>query len=230
MSYNELSGDKPPITLRWRIVDGKIPLRERHIRSLDPLGLPAPLVAWIRSRLEWAVDNLLCGGAEGVLCLAIDPEKDVVVSLEDVREQPELTVEYLVANEGLVTGVAVAGEPLEGVVFFERDGKLFASTTKLVSAASSLAGHLASTLGFELEVAPASRADIEEADAVFLVSDEFGYVPIKLEPSASESGQKPGQETHPSAPSEPATKPKHENHPSAPLSTKLVECLSKVIP
>ncbi|MDR2714661.1 MAG: hypothetical protein LBB42_03965 [Coriobacteriales bacterium] len=169
-----------PVNLRWRIVGGEIPLRERRIRSLDPLGLPAPLTAWVRSRLEWAVDNLLDKNSEGVLCLAIDPQKDVVVSLEEARIAPELTVDNLIEQDDVVVGVEVKGRQLVGVVFCEQKGALFASTEELISAPATLVKDLAATLGFELTVAPLTPSEIEQADAAFLVSDEFGYVSIEL--------------------------------------------------
>ena len=190
-----------PIQLRWRVVDGRIPLKERHLRSLDPLQLPPPLTAWIRSRLEWAVDNLLAKDTDAVLCLAIDPEKDVVVSLEELRALPKLTQRNLYEQDGFVTGVRIEGKPLEGIVFCESDGALFISAEALASAASTLAYDLASTLGFAPVVAPLSAECIKNTNTAFLVSDEFGFIPIDLG---------------------------HHRPAEMPLSNKLKECLDKV--
>jgi len=186
--------------IRWRIVDGRIVLRERRIRSLEPLNLSPPLTAWIRSRLEWAADNLLSDGSEGVLCLAINSDSDVVVSLEDIRACPTLTMADFLELDGSVASVCHEDIHLESVVFCELDGVLYASAHELTSAPATLVADLASTLGLPLVVAPMSREFVAGADAAFLVSDEFGFVPIDLGRVASE----------------------------VPLSTKIAACLAKV--
>jgi hypothetical protein len=132
-------------------------------------------MAWLLQRLEWAADNLLDKDAEGVLVLNIDPEKDVLVSLEAVRAKPRLTREHLVVEEGVVTGIQYKDAPIEGSVWFEYDGVLHASCEELVTATGTLARDLAQTLGLPVETRPQRLVD---ADAAFLISDEFGFIPI----------------------------------------------------
>jgi hypothetical protein len=175
--------DTYPLVFRWRVHEGQILLRQRHVRALKTLDLPDPLMAWLLQRLEWAVDSLLGKEEEGVLVLSIDPEKDVAVSLDAVRKKPSLTSEHLVINNGFITGVQYEGVLLEGSVWLERDGVLHASCEELVSAAGTLARDLAQTLGLSVEVCPQRGADTSDASipaaAIFLISDEFGFVPIR---------------------------------------------------
>lgn len=171
-----------PLELRWRIVDGRLPLQERHLRSLNPLELTPPLLAWIRSRLEWAVDNLMASNTNAVLCLAVNPQEDVVVSLESLRETPKLTSKNLVVSSaGLITGAQVDGQPLDGVVWLECGGVLYASAAELTSAVDTLAQDLVRTLGEELIVAPVKADAIQQAQAVFVLSNEFGLLPLEIQ-------------------------------------------------
>ncbi|MDR2492559.1 MAG: hypothetical protein LBD25_03740 [Coriobacteriales bacterium] len=167
-------------SLRWRVVGGRIPLMGRHLRSLGPLGLSQPLAAWIRTRLEWALANLVSARDDAVLCLAIDPAHDVSVTLEPLRARPELSLECLVEAGEKVTGAVWEGESLEGVLFFEREGCLYASAPRLDSAVSTLTADLARTLGIGVEVGCLSRAALAGAEAAFLASNEFGCVPVRL--------------------------------------------------
>jgi hypothetical protein len=139
-------------------------------------------MGWIVERLEWAVDNLLDAGCEGVLVLAIDPHNDVVVSLDEVQAAPALTADDLLVADGLIVGVQHAGKPLAGTIWLERDGVLYASCEELVLATATLTRDLAETLGLPVEVMPQRKADARNA-SVFLVSDEFGFVPIQELPT-----------------------------------------------
>ena len=166
-----------PIVFRWRIHEGRITLRRRHLRSLEPLGLPEPLMGWIHERLEWAVDNMLASDSEGVLVLNVDPVREVKVSLEELRETPALGSESLLVKEGLITGIGFEGETLAGTVWLEYDGRLHASCEKLVSATETLARDLADTLGIPLIIQP-QPIEVAENSTTFLISDEFGLVLI----------------------------------------------------
>jgi hypothetical protein len=191
--------DRYPLTLRWRVHEGQIPLRQRHLRALKALNLPDPLMAWLLQRLEWATGSLLNKEEEGVLVLSIDPEKDVVVSLDAVREKPMLTSEHLVIEDGFVIGVQCEGTPLEGSVWFEYGGMLYASCEELTTATGTLVRDLAQTLGLPVEVCPQRSACATAAPAttsatatpattaIFFISDEFGFVPIHnaLAPSSA---------------------------------------------
>jgi hypothetical protein len=136
-------------------------------------------MAWLLQRLEWAVDNLLGKDEECILVLVIDPEKDVAVSLDALREKPVLTRDNLVIEDGFVTGAWHEGVPLEGSVWFEYDDTLHASCEELLTATGTLARDLAQTLKLPLEVCPQKALDIQTETAAFLISDEFGFVPIQ---------------------------------------------------
>ncbi|MDR3053724.1 MAG: hypothetical protein LBU48_07685 [Coriobacteriales bacterium] len=174
------------ITLRWRIHEGQITLRQRHLNALAPLDLPAPLMGWIHERLEWAALNLLDQCSEGVLVLNIDPATEVVVSLEPLRETPQLTLDNLLVVDGVITGAHIDGEQLEGVIFIEQSGVVQASATRLVTAASTLARDLLTTLGYAVELQPVDATDFS-VSSVLLISDEFGAVPLNLTNAADES-------------------------------------------
>jgi hypothetical protein len=166
------------ITLRWRIHEGEIPLRRRHLKALEPLNLPAPLMGWIHERLEWAAINMLDQNSEGVLVLNIDPETEVVASLEEVRETPALTVKDLTLENGFITGVQFNSAPLQGVVWSEREGTLYASTEQLTTATATLARDLAQTLNLPVKVHP-QTLEQAHSGSLFLISDEFGLIPIQ---------------------------------------------------
>jgi hypothetical protein len=137
-------------------------------------------MAWLLQRLEWAVDNLFNRDKDGVLVLSIDPQKDVVLSLDELRAPPRLTSDNLVAEGDLVTGAQHEGAPLEGSVWSERNGVLYVSAEELVTATGTLARDLAQTLGLPLKLQPQTPAELAAASTVFLISDEFGFIPLKV--------------------------------------------------
>ena len=136
------------LELRWRVHGGQLLLRRRHMRALEPLGLPDPLMGWIHERLEWALGSMLGGGAavagaggglagdaggglagggaegagggEGVLVLRVDAGTEVTMTLEGLREKPRLSRRDLVVVDGFVIGVRYEGQPLAGTVWLER--------------------------------------------------------------------------------------------------------------
>jgi hypothetical protein len=154
-------------------------------------------MGWIQERLEWAVDNMLNQDSECVLVLNIDPESEVVASLEELREPPTLTPNNLVIQNGFITGVQLTDQPLQGTVWSERASTLYASTNTLITATDTLASDLAQTLKIPVEVHPQS---LEQATtgSLFLISDEFGFVPIQT--------------------------PSKTKIPATPATTKLHEC------
>lgn len=188
-----------PLQLRWRVHEGQLPLRQRHLRSLEPLNLPHPLLGWVHERLEWALANMLSASSEGVLVLSIDPATEVTMSLDMVRETPSLSSDDLIVKEGFITGVQQGGSPLEGSVWLERDGMLYASCQELTTATGTLARDLAQTFKLPVSIRPQRPEDTRQA-ALFLISDEHGFVPIQ-----------------------PAS-----NCAAAPATAKLQECFSKL--
>jgi hypothetical protein len=122
---------------------------------------------------------MLDENSEGVLVITIDPTTDIVVSLDKLREQPRLTTADLVfaAKTGVITGVQHEGAPLAGDVWLERDDVLYASCDALSSATGTLVRDLAQTLNMMVVVCPQQAATIQDS-SVFLISDEFGFVPL----------------------------------------------------
>lgn len=173
-----------PIILRWRIHKGELLFRRRHLRALDALELPSPLRGWIHERLEWAIANMLNHDLEAVLVLNIDLKNEVTVSLDKLRETPSLKLEDLIVEDGFVLGAQQDGKQIDGTVWTERDKTLFASTQNLNSATDTLAADLASTLKFSVTPEPQKLSDIKDG-SVFLISDEFGFVPISDKPKAA---------------------------------------------
>jgi hypothetical protein len=187
-----------PIVLRWRIHKGEIPLRRRHLKALDVLELPGPLRGWIHERLEWAIINLLDKDKEGVLVLSIDPKTEVKISLDEVQETPTLSLDGLVTEDGLIVGVQKDGQLLAGSIWVERADSLYASVEKLNNATDTLTYDLAKTLKISAIIEPQRLEDISNSSS-FLISDEFGFVPL---------GEKSGND--------------------APLSAKIEECFLRL--
>ena len=181
-----LSGASAAMVFRWRVHNGELLLRRRHIRELEGLGLPAPLMGWVHERLDWAVANMLSRDSDAVLVLDVDPATEVKLSLEEPRPAPALSATDLLVADGLVCGIKHDGEQLAGSVWAERDGQLLAGRTKLVTATETLVGDLASTLGMPLLLQPLAMGDDRAVGAAhllhiswFLISDEFGFIPIE---------------------------------------------------
>jgi hypothetical protein len=187
-----------PIILRWRIHNGELSLRRRHFRALDKLELPGPLRGWIHERLEWAIANMLSKDTEAVLVLSIDPQAEVTLSLDELQEVPSLGFDDLVIEDGLVRGVQKNGQSIAGTVWTEREGVLYASQTELNNATDTLARDLAETLKISAIIELQKPEEIKHS-SIFLISDEFGFVPIQ---GGSEKRM--------------------------PLSTKLEECFSRL--
>ncbi|MDR2957839.1 MAG: hypothetical protein LBU61_06670 [Coriobacteriales bacterium] len=170
-----------PITLRWRIHEGVLPLRQRHMRALNRLGLTEALIGWIHERLEWAMLNMLETSTEAVLVLSIDPAAEVRLSLEEVQPAPQLNTSDLCIKQGRVTGIYSAGQLLAGDVWLAQDGQLLASTDEVYTATSTLCQDLATTLGVRVLVEPQVLSAVQQAAGLgkaFLIVDEFGFIPI----------------------------------------------------
>jgi len=180
--------DDEKLVLRWRIHEGRLPLRQRHIRALGALELPEALVGWVLERLDWAVMNMLGPGSEAVLVVELDRAREARMSLAEVAPPPSLGAGDLVEEQGFVLGAAVGAEPLAGDVWLELDGALAASTPEVTSGTGTLGLDVARTLGIPCEVGlqPLAVArQAAEAGRAFLLSDEFGFVPIGAAPAAS---------------------------------------------
>lgn len=158
---------------RWRLAGGKLPLYERHLRSLPRYGVSAPLQAWIRSRLEWTIENMTSEHPNGVLCIQVEDEDRVTVTVAPAREAPKAGCELEALKE-------------YGNVWFVSDGAL-TPYEEPRTATDTLVRDLAKTLGYlvleTVQTESASSACCatvcyeNPGDELFLVSDEFGVVP-----------------------------------------------------
>lgn len=188
-----LSHFDQPLHLRWRIANRALPLKERHLRALGAMGAASPLRAYLRTRLEWTLENLPYDMGDCVLCLDIASDDEVDMHLEPLCAAPELGLDDLCTDEGHISGVLASGSALAGTVWVERAGEitvveaseggkgsLWASTHTLVTASDTFARDLVQTLGYSVTVEPvdAPTALGDRANAFFLVSDEFGCVPV----------------------------------------------------
>ncbi|MCL2631470.1 MAG: hypothetical protein FWD45_00015 [Coriobacteriia bacterium] len=209
--------------LRWRIHDGKLPLRQRHMRALAKLELPDALIGWIHERLEWAMLSMLRKGQEAVLVLHIDPASEVRLTMDEPRQPPPLSPSDLRTEQGFVVGLnrsyldltdtnifvdktslacaesdqgageakalpAESDQPtrppepiLAGDVWIERDDILIASVCEIYTATSTLCRDLATTLGIEVQTELQTPEQVQKAaqmNQAFLITDEFGFLPI----------------------------------------------------
>lgn len=143
-----------PHEYRWKLVDGKLPLYERHLRGLQLDGVSAPLCSWIRSRLEWTFDNSRVKNPDGVLCLVWQDDDTVDLADEPSRSLPSTV------SDGLLWTVY---------------GDVVVPASKPCSATGTLTRDLCTTLGYTVSDVPVEGAEPTEA---FITSDEFGLVPV----------------------------------------------------
>lgn len=143
------------LLFRWRYTDKTIHLYERRLRSLSSFNVGPAVQAWVRSRLEWVRDNRFYELPSGVIILSIDPEGEVDIQQEPLRETPAFS--------------AVDDAP--GTLWYAKDGQVY-TAEPVMHAADTLVRDLCKTLGFELAK---DSIDGDEAE-VFAVSDEFGVV------------------------------------------------------
>jgi hypothetical protein len=135
--------------------------------------------------------NMLEGKNEAVLVLDIDPANEVRLSLEDPRPAPSFGTGDLRSADDRVIGIEQTGEQFHGSVWIERDGSLYASVESLHRASDTLCHDLAKTLKFTPQTQLLTVAEVETAaahGAAFLISDEFGFLPITAANSSEEAG------------------------------------------
>ena len=161
------------LDLRWRLANGDLPLRERHLRSLADLGVGSPMQSWMRTRLEYVLENHAVENPNGTLHIQMDGEGRTTFEVGPLGETPTLSVADLLERGGAVVGCSVPG-----TVWLAADNSLIAATDrKLIDAAATTVRDLAKTLGYEVAERPVPSEQVRAQGAeVFLVSDEFGVV------------------------------------------------------
>ena len=161
------------LELAWRYAHGELQLYERRIRSLAAYGVGPAVGAWVRSRLEWMVEERLSERPDGVLVLTITPEGDVGMALRDVAEAPALRAESLVWDaDGRLAGCEVAGSVWQvagGEARMRDAGGLEVPR----AAADTFARDVLRTMGIEVREGGVSRGDAGDGE-LFVISDEHG--------------------------------------------------------
>jgi hypothetical protein len=163
-----------PFDVRWRLFDGTLPMRERHMRSLAAHGMGSPMQAWMRVRIEYMLENHAVENPDGVLHIVAGSDGSVKFSVEPLGETPRIT-------EGdLVDGTTLTCGNVPGIVWVAQGDRLVAaSEDALVSAASTTLRDLALTLHYDVDTKPVTLAQAKDDYAeIFVVSDEFGVLPV----------------------------------------------------
>lgn len=142
------------LQFRWRYTNKTIHLYERRLRSLSAFNVGPAVQAWVRSRLEWVRDNKFYEMPDGVIVLTIDPEGEVDIQQEPLREVPAFA-------ECSAFGTLWTAK--DNCVYTEQDVR---------HAADTLVRDLCKTLGFEISEARFEGEDVEQC----IVSDEFGVI------------------------------------------------------
>lgn len=151
------------LELRWRYDNKQVPLYERRLRSLRAFNVGPAVQAWVRSRLEWVIDNKLYEMPDGVIVLSIDPEGVVEIQQEAQAPVPSFLTEQLETDDA------------PGTLWFAKDGVVHCSEEPR-QAADTFARDLVTTLGNTFEV---GRPEVLDGVEAFVISDEFGIVPCE---------------------------------------------------
>lgn len=172
---------EPVLTVRWRLHNRALPLKNRHLRAFSQSGVSNGLASWARQHIEWTLVEGTGTFPNGVLVLDVDGEGRAVMTADAYEALPDLDV------RGLVERVRPeASQPVEGEVLWiaQPDGFVaLTSESKPLSGANSLVADLAKTLGRHVALNAALLGADEDlvralsagAEA-FLVSDEHGVV------------------------------------------------------
>lgn len=179
----------PVLVCRWRLVLGRLPLRNRHLRALSermvagkPLG--SALLGWVRQHLEWTLEDGSRQYHDGTLMLVVDDAGKAAMSAGPYRPLKERSANDLVLRardaqaERRETGIA----PEE--LWVIRDEVLMRASTGPAGGCSSLVADLARTIGFAVRedarlVDEVNYVGFKRTDEVLLASDEHGVVMAK---------------------------------------------------
>lgn len=161
------------IDLRWRLAGGKLPMRERHLRSLKALGIDGPMQSWVRTRVEYVLDNHAAEHPDGALHLVIAPDDKVTFSVEPLRELPALSAADVDVVSGSVAGIDDATVWLAGEKCLTA-----AAPDGVVSAMDTTLCDLATTLGYTVQARAVAADEVQGAE-LFVTTDEHGVVPVE---------------------------------------------------
>lgn len=170
-----LVGD-PELVLRWRLKSRQLVLKDRYLRTLPQLGLPEGLISWIHQHIEWTLPEGSLANPHGVLQIEIDTGGRAQMEIVDFVPLEPMGADDLIAfakDHGLHEESGIDSD----VAWIVRDNKLIALTCKtpVLSGANSLVAQLADTL--QIPYTFDEQEKLQEDDELFLVSDEYGFVP-----------------------------------------------------
>lgn len=185
---NEFKLGRPALVCRWRLANGMLPLENRHLRALAAREIGGKqvsnaLVAWVKQRIEWGLDEATRECPDGVLMLVVDEAGASALSVGPYRSLSKTSANDLLlraqSSYREAQSTKVAPEELWVV---QRDALVWGSSSEFAaSGASTLISDLARTLGMPVHRDEALLREAERrgfvGDEVFLVSDEHGVVP-----------------------------------------------------
>lgn len=175
----DLIGGAPVIEARWRLQNGALPLKNRHLRALRARGVSKGLDSWARQHIEWTLAEGSLAEPDGVLVIDVDGEGRAVMAVEPYEALPSLSAAMLLDRVGSTDEQDVEAE----VLWVAHAGSLTAFTdpAKQASGVNSLVEDLAATTHMGVDhagrrEAPQAVASLAPGDECFLVSDEHGVV------------------------------------------------------
>ena len=179
---------EPALVCRWRLSGGALPLENRLLRALSNRRVngkivPAPLVAWVKQNVEWALKSGSAEYPDGILMLLIDRQNHAAMTVGPYQPLDHTTVGALAnrardaQTEACSTGVA----PESLWVFRDSRMILGEPAQQVPSGVTSLILHLASTLGIQVEHREGLIQEVftratDLSEGVMLTSDEHGVV------------------------------------------------------
>ena len=188
MAQPEFTLGTPALVCRWRLAGHGLPLENRHLRALAARRLGGEqvsksLVAWVKQRIEWGLDEALRERPDGVLMLVVDDAGASALTIGPYSALRKTSANDLLARaqtsrlEAESTGVAP-----EELWVAQGDALVCATSTEFsTSGASSLVYDLAHTMGMPVRREEGLLREFARRGfvgrEVFLVSDEHGVVP-----------------------------------------------------
>jgi hypothetical protein len=170
---------EPAIEVRWRLQNGALPLKNRHLRAFRAHGVSNGLDSWARQHIEWTLGEGAVEEPDGVLVIDVDAGGRAVMSIAQFEALPALSAELLLDRVSDMAAESVEPE----VLWLVHEGSLIALTDekKQLSGVNSLVYDLAETLHTSVVFAghdQAARdvAQLASGDECFLASDEHGVV------------------------------------------------------
>ena len=179
---------QPAMVCRWRLSNRRLPLQNRHFRALaqrrpNDSKLSPALIAWVKQRVEWTLEDGAAKYPDGVLMLVVDIEGKAAMSVGAYRPLEHTALNDLLARavlsrrEGQKLGVSP-----EDLWLVRNDTLVWGKDPDSAPCGTcTLIDQLARTMGMPVQrdedlLDYVARHGIVNEEA-FLVSDEHGVVP-----------------------------------------------------